>query len=451
VSKSKRTGIQPRSIRNLEPGTWIPLSRLVWVQCDEMPGSVPGPCDLTYQEGPRGARKMPQARTWTVAPIGCARPKQNTRCNIPCRRRNNERRGTQVRLVRAKSSSEGVERETEEEWPARLGQTALLVSPFFFWGTAMVAMKGVLTHVGPTFVATVRLVPAGLLLVAYAAATGRKQPNTAQAWGAIALFALVDAAAFQGCLAQGLERTSAGLGSVIIDSQPITVALLAAIFFGEKIGSKGAAGMVLGILGLCMLEVPPQVLQDGLEALGQVDGGIVNTMLGTQPALVEAQASVPGSVWDSGAWWMLLAAQSMAVGTVMVPWVCRFADPIAATGWHMIIGGLPLLALSLAQEGSLAEELARITPSDTVALLYTSLLGSAVSYGVFFYNASKGNLTKLSSLTFLTPVFAAVFGFLLLGETLNAYQLSGASVTLLAIYLINARAEDKDGKISESE
>lgn len=349
-----------------------------------------------------------------------------------------------------KSSSERVESETDD-WPARVGQNALLVSPFFFWGTAMVAMKGVLTHVGPTFVATVRLIPAGLLLVAYAGATGRKQPDTAQAWGAITLFALVDAAAFQGFLAQGLERTSAGLGSVIIDSQPITVALLAALFFGEKIGSKGAIGMVLGILGLCMLEVPPQVLLDGLHALGQGDSGIVDSLVSTGPMVAETQASIPGSIWDSGAWWMLLAAQSMAVGTVMVPWVCRFADPIAATGWHMIVGGLPLLALSLAQEGSLAEELARITPSDTAALLYTSLLGSAVSYGVFFYNASKGNLTKLSSLTFLTPVFAAVFGFLLLGETLNAYQLSGASVTLLAIYLINGRAEANEEEMSEKE
>lgn len=39
------------------------------------------------------------------------------------------------------------------------------------------------------------------------------------------------------------------------------------------------------------------------------------------------------SIWDSGEWWMLLAAQSMAVGTVMVRWVSKFSDPIMATGW----------------------------------------------------------------------------------------------------------------------
>ena len=32
-----------------------------------------------------------------------------------------------------------------------------------------------------------------------------------------------------------------------------------------------------------------------------------------------ASATVEWSLWDSGEWWMLLAAQSMAVGTVTVP------------------------------------------------------------------------------------------------------------------------------------
>ena len=75
---------------------------------------------------------------------------------------------------------------------------------------------------------------------------------------------------------------------------------------------------------------------------------------------------------------------------------------------------------------------------DIILLLYISLLGSAASYGVFFYNASKGNLTALSSLTFLTPMFAAGCGFLFLGEGLTPLQLGGATVTLGAVALLNS-------------
>lgn len=39
------------------------------------------------------------------------------------------------------------------------------------------------------------------------------------------------------------------------------------------------------------------------------------------------------AIWGSGEWWMLLAAQSMAIGTVMVRWVSKYSDPVMATGW----------------------------------------------------------------------------------------------------------------------
>lgn len=42
---------------------------------------------------------------------------------------------------------------------------------------------------------------------------------------------------------------------MIIDSQPLSVAVLAALLFGESIGLVGAAGLVLGVIGLLLLEV----------------------------------------------------------------------------------------------------------------------------------------------------------------------------------------------------
>ncbi|XP_030952853.1 WAT1-related protein At3g02690, chloroplastic-like isoform X1 [Quercus lobata] len=288
---------------------------------------------------------------------------------------------------------------------------AVLVSPFFFWGTAMVAMKEVIPKYGPFFVSAFRTIPAGFLLIAFAASRARPFPSGLTAWLSITLFALVDAACFQGFLAEGLQKTSAGLGSVIIDSQPLTVAILASLLFGESIGFVGGAGLVLGVIGLLLLEV----------------------------SAISFDSS-NFTLWGSGEWWMLLAAQSMAIGTVMVRWVSKYSDPIMATGWHMVIGGLPLVTFSiLNHDPAVTGSLKEFTANDVLALLYTSIFGSAVSYGVFFYNATKGSLTKLSSLTFLTPMFASIFGFIYLGETFSPLQLVGAVVTLVAIYMVNYR------------
>ena len=113
-----------------------------------------------------------------------------------------------------------------------------------------------------------------------------------------------------------------------------------------------------------------------------------------------------------------------------------------ATGWHMILGGVPLAALAAAREGpELSVRLAQLTPTDVALLLYVSLLGSAAAYAVFFYNASRGSLTKLSSLTFLTPAFAAATGYAALGETLTRVQWVGAGVTLAAVALISTRGK----------
>lgn len=72
----------------------------------------------------------------------------------------------------------------------------------------------------------------------------------------------------------------------------------------------------------------------------------------------------------------------------------------------MLFGGLMLLGALAAQDMDvITDAWQACTPTDAAILAYISVLGGAASYGVFFYNASiKGNLTALSSLTFLTCV-----------------------------------------------
>jgi drug/metabolite transporter (DMT)-like permease len=141
-------------------------------------------------------------------------------------------------------------------------------------------------------------------------------------------------------------------------------------------------------------------------------------------------------LFQNGAWWMLLAALCMAVGTVMMHWVAREADPVVATGWHMILGGLPLWLLSVTTE---SEQWVNINWDGWLALAYATVFGSAIAYGLFFYFAAKGNLTSLSALTFLTPVFALLFGNVFLSETLSGVQSIGVGLTLVSIYSINQR------------
>jgi drug/metabolite transporter (DMT)-like permease len=297
----------------------------------------------------------------------------------------------------------------------------LLIAPFFLWGTAMVAMKGVIPHTTPLFMAGVRLVPAGVLILIAAAFMGKPQPKGWAAWLWIALFALVDGTLFQGFLAEGLMRTSAGLGSVMIDSQPLAVALLSLWLFKEHIGLWGWLGLALGVMGISLIGLPDD---------------LILSFFSTSFPMMTGETPILHSLFESGEWLMLLAALSMAVGTVFIRYVTKYVDPVTATGWHMIIGGLPLWGISLNAESNQWQNL---IPSDWLALGYATVFGSAIAYGLFFYFASSGSLTSLSSLTFLTPVFALLFGNLFLSEMLTTVQWVGVGLTLISIYLINQR------------
>ena len=294
----------------------------------------------------------------------------------------------------------------------------LLIAPFFLWGTAMVAMKGVIPETTPLFMAGIRLVPAGFLVLIVAAITKRPQPKTAKAWLWILLFAIIDGAMFQGFLGEGLVRTSAGLGSVMIDSQPLAVAVMSKFLFKEVIGWWGWLGLIIGIGGISLIGIP--------------DHWIYSVVQGN-PGLINIDWHNLGS---NGEWLMLLASLSMAVGTVMIPFISRHVDPVVATGWHMILGGIPLFGLSWWYE---TEQWANLNWQHWLALGYATVFGSAIAYGLFFYLASKGNLTSLSALTFLTPVFALFFGSIILEEILSPLQSVGVCLTLVSIYLINQR------------
>ena len=215
------------------------------------------------------------------------------------------------------------------------------------------------------------------------------------------------------------------------------MAVLASVLYGEELGAIGVLGLLVGVSGLLLLEVPA-------EALGEaVSGGGLAALLPRQEALgAGLDDLMGGGLLESGEFNMLLAAQSMAVGTVMVRWVGKFADPVMATGWHMLLGSLPMLYLALTgEQGGWDAAVAGLTPGDLAALAYVAVFGGAVGYGVFFWEANRGNLTRLSSLTFLTPMFAAGFGYSVLGETLTTSQLAGAAVTLAAVVLVNSGSD----------
>lgn len=303
----------------------------------------------------------------------------------------------------------------------------VLVAPFFFLATAMVVMKSIIPDTTPLFLAAFRLVPGGILVVILASILKIPQPKGWKAWLWILLFALIDGAMFQGFLTTGLVHTGAGLGAVLIDAQPLVVAILARLIFGDLIGLWGWLGLIIGLIGISLCGLPTQWIENLLQGNG---------------IPISSSSFTLENILQSGELLMLLAALSMSFGTIIIRFVQKQVDPIMATGWHLFLGGIPVLAFSFLWESNQWQNL---SAQGWLGMGYATVFGTAVTYGLFFFLAANGNLTSVSALIFLTPVFALLFSNLFLHEELTKYQWIGVSVTLVSIYLVNQRVQIAEG------
>jgi drug/metabolite transporter (DMT)-like permease len=80
----------------------------------------------------------------------------------------------------------------------------------------------------------------------------------------------------------------------------------------------------------------------------------------------------------------------------------------------MVIGGIPLLVISvLNHDPALNGHIQELTSSDILALGYTSIFGSAISYGVYFYNATRGKIPshQFNAVKTVNDLFSPAFHF----------------------------------------
>ena len=71
------------------------------------------------------------------------------------------------------------------------------------------------------------------------------------------------------------------------------------------------------------------------------------------------------------------------------------------------------------------------------AFLYTVLLVVVFGYTTWFWLMRKYAAASLHAFTFLSPIFGAIAGNLILGDELSTWTLSALGLVALGIYLVN--------------
>jgi len=124
-------------------------------------------------------------------------------------------------------------------------------------------------------------------------------------------------------------------------------------------------------------------------------------------------------------------AAAMAAGTVLTRAWGRPAGvgDLAFTGWQLTAGGLVIMPIALAVEGVPA------IPSWPAlgGYLWLGLLNTALGYVLWFRGLRSLQTVQVSLLTTLSPVTAAVVGWIVLSQSLTPLQLTGMAIALTGI------------------
>lgn len=273
-------------------------------------------------------------------------------------------------------------------WTGIARYTAVLAPAV--WGSTYLVTTEVLPEGRPMFAGLVRALPAGLLLLLFARGS---LPRGEWIWRSLVLGTL-NIGLFFFLLFVAAYRLPGGIAAMVGSVQPLIVIGLSAAVLGTSIRLIHIGASLLGTVGVVLLLARSAI---HLDAVG-----------------------VAAS---------LAAACCMAGGIVLTKKWGRPVPLLVFTGWQLVAGGLVLLVPTLLIEGVPTE----VTPVNLLGYAYLSLIGACLAYVVWFRGIEQLAAAAVSFLGLFSPVVATVLGYLVLGQSLTAWQFVGMVCILVAI------------------
>jgi drug/metabolite transporter (DMT)-like permease len=85
------------------------------------------------------------------------------------------------------------------------------------------------------------------------------------------------------------------------------------------------------------------------------------------------------------------------------------------------------------------------------AILYLGLISAAFGFVAFAWLLQRNAATRVTALTFLTPVFGVLYSWVLLGEVLTPVQLLGVLSVCLGVYIVNSGGAPRPRVVREED
>jgi len=277
------------------------------------------------------------------------------------------------------------------------------------WGTTYLAIRIALETIPPMFMAAIRWIAAGAILIAGLKLAGQRLPGP-RAWPALTVLGILLLGFGNGAVVWAEQTVPSGLTSVLVATVPfwmVGVEALAGREGKERLGRRRFIGLILGFIGIVML-VWPELRIEG------PDSGFLSGVISSQLA---------GVGWAVGSTFARRRGHTDA----------QEENVLATAAFEMLFGGIALLLVgfALGEQSRLAFNM-----RTSLALAHLTVFGAVAGFTAYAYALKHLPVATVSLYAYVNPVIAVILGALVLDEPFGIRMMVSAAVVLIGIALV---------------
>jgi len=280
------------------------------------------------------------------------------------------------------------------------GDYGLLLLLSAIWGSSFVFIKVGVDEVPPVTLTAIRLFLAAAFLLLVMVVTKRQFPKGKAIWWMMVASAVTGNALPFCLIAWGQQTIPPGTTAILMGIMPLITMVLAHIFTDdEKLNSRKVTGMIIGVLGLCVL-------------VGQA------ALFGLTADLVAMLA-------------LLAAAASYGFNAVLIRRM-KAPDKTAAVAMIILLSAIMVMPFAFMLEDPLAVEAGMLAWSAVVTL---GVLHAAIATLIMFAIIGRAGASFFSQLNLLVPIAGVMWAALLFSEIPGPNALAALGLIILGILI----------------
>lgn len=271
------------------------------------------------------------------------------------------------------------------------------------WGSGFLATKVGLQYAGPFTLLSLRYIFGLICLVPVLLVMRPAWPKSPlELFHILAAGLLMHAIQLGGSHSAQYLGLSAGATALIMAAQPLITAAIAWRWLGERLAPAQWTGVLVGLAGVTL------VIWHKLDVRALGLGGLVAVTVGLA---------------------------GVTAGTLYQRAFCRHANLWSGAFLQFAVSLAVLAPLALAYEDARVEWRWQLAASVAFLVIFASIFAVNALHTLM----RRGQATRVTSLLYLTPIFAVALEFLMFGEVPTLLTVFGIAVTCAGVGLVSAR------------